>query len=457
MKTMNIDWAEQPRGLLIGVIALVVFFAAGVWWLLQPSWVALFQNESEAARTEVTALLAKQGIAYRQAKDGAIEVLQGDVDAARRQLVDAGLPSKQSTGFEIFDNADYGMSEFAQKINYQRALEGELARSIMSLREVRAARVHLTLRKNSLYAAQQEAAKASVVLQLHTGMLLDKKQVFGIQQLVAASVEGLKADAVVVIDEAGLPLNGDQNFGAFDDRWQLASRVEAELQAKAQQVLDNIYGASNARASVRVQMNFDRVKAVKELPVPGDAAGNNVVLREKQLQSSDNRKDTEGASNGRQQQTDEIEYVVGKDHSEIEYSPGRIERITVGVVVSDKLANVDAKALGELLGATLGINEQRGDRLSIALMPMQALPADAALPPVATAQAQASAAGTLAVPLPWWLLLAGVVLGGALATLLLRNRKPQTSPQPVVSPAEREQLLADLRNWLGKDRGEDLS
>jgi flagellar M-ring protein FliF len=456
MNILNPEKWNLPRSLILGIVALVVFFAVGVWWVLRPSWVVLYQGASESARAEVAALLDRKGIAYQTGPEGAIEVAQAQLAAARGQMAEAGLPGKPATGYELFDNADYGMSEFAQKINFQRALEGELARSIMSLREVRAARVHLTLKKNSLYSAQQESAKASVVLQLHTGMMLERKQVQGIQQLVASSVEGLSPEAVVVIDEAGLPLNSFQSFGAFDDRWQLASRIESELQAKAQQVLDSTYGASNARASVRVQMNFDRVRTVKELPLSSDGDGNGIVLREKQVQSSDNSKDADGrGSNGRSDQTDETEYVVGKDRSETEVTPGRIERITVGIVLSDKLPVVDSNVLGNLMTAALGLSEERGDSLSIALLPMQAPAPDVA--PLAATTAQRLPAGDKPLS-PWWLLIAGLLAGGLGVTLLgLLRRRDAVAPAAVSSPAERERLLQDVRSWLAGDAQDGLS
>lgn len=457
MNFLNPEKWNLPRSLVLGIVVLVVFFIVGVWWLLRPSWVVLYQSTSEPARAEVTALLDRKGIAYQVGPEGAVEVAQQQLTAARGHMVESGLPGKPATGYELFDNADYGMSEFAQKINFQRALEGELARSIMSLREVKAARVHLTMKKNSLYAAQQESAKASVVLQLHTGMMLERKQVQGIQQLVASSVEGLVPEVVVVIDEAGLPLNAFQNVGAFDDRWQLASRIESELQAKAQQVLDSTYGASNARASVRVQMNFDRVRSVKEMPLSPDGDGSGIVLREKQVQSSDNRKDAEGGGvNGRSDQTDETEYVVGKDHSETEYSPGRIERITVGIVLSDKLPVVDSKVLGELMTATLGLSELRGDRLSIALLPMQATAPDTVAPLQATMTPRPPA-GEPAFS-PWWLLVAGLLAGAIGATLLgLLRRGEAVAPTQASSPAERERLLQDVRSWLARNAQDELS
>lgn len=452
--------AAQPPGLLIGAAALVVFFAAGIWWLLQPEYAELYKSASESSRGEVTRQLAAENIPYRFGKEGAVEVREEDINKARAGLVEAGLPAEKGKGYELFDNSDYGMSEFAQKINYQRALEGELARSLMGLREIKFARVHLMLRKSSLYSSQQENAKASVVLQLRPGMGLDRKQISGIQQLVASSVDGLQPEAVVVIDERGQPLNS-QGYAAFDERWQISSRIESELQAKAQSVLDRVYGLNNAQASVRVQMNFDRVRAVSELPVPVDGNGGGIVVREKQQQSFDNKKSVEPAdAGGREQHADEIEYAVGKSHSETEYSPGRIERISVGIVMSDALASVDTKALNEVLSASLGLNEQRGDRLSVAYMPLAVLSATPAEALPSGMPAAAPGKTVTTIPAWGWLLVTGLAAAVILlSVLLLARRQNAAKPQEAarLSVSEREKLLQDVRQWLNAPGQEELS
>lgn len=459
MMSFNKVMASQSKGLLLGIATLVVFFASGVWWILQPNYVSLYKDSSEAGRTEVTSLLAQQKIPYQIGKDGAVEVLQQNLERAREKLAEAGLPAKPGTGYEIFDNTDYGMSEFSQKINYQRALEGELARSIMGLREIKYARVHLMLKKNSLYSSQQESAKASIVLQLRTGMMLDKKQIFGIQQLVASSVDSLMPEAVVIIDETGQPLNGHQNYAAFDDRWQISTSIENDLQAKAQEVLNRIYGESNAQVSVRVQMNFDRMKSVKELPVSADGNGNGIVVKEKQLQTYDEKKGAESSdAKGREQSSGEVEYAIGRNHSEIEYSPGKIERISVGIVLSSNLGVVDVKALNELMSATLGLNDERGDRLSIAHMPMLAETHTSKatfsdISPALTSKPQSYLAFS------WWYVATLLFVALIIIVVVLgfqRKNEFQPKPQALLSPVEREKLLQDVHLWLARDAEKDM-
>lgn len=450
--------AGKPAGLLIGVIAVVCFLVAAAWWLFKPSYVPLFKELPEMAQADVLAILAQQQIPYRiNEKEGGIEVAEEQLNSARTSLAAAGVPAQSSKGYELFDAADYGMSEFAQKINYQRALEGELARTIMGLNEVKSARVHLTLKKSGLYVSQQEQPKASVIVQLRQGAGLDRRQIYGIQQLVASSVEGLVPESVVVLDESGQPLNGQTAAAGFDDRWQLATRIEGELEQKIQSLLEQTYGAKNARAAVRVQMNFDRIKAVKELPLAKDGGDDGVVVREKQSLSRTPSSDgTEAAS--REQNSNEIEYAVGKSHSEIEYATGKIERISVGIVLSNTLANVDTQALESLIRATVGLNAERGDRLSIAILPMvaasPAIGAVKAVPSAIRTEAQAEVTSGDRVELVIYVLTPLLLI---IAMLLLRHRqtKPVLAPvQTPLLPAERERLLADLRQWLNESRRE---
>ena len=134
-----------------GVVLIIALLALSIWWVFRPSYVALYKDASEASQAEILAILSQRQVPYRiNTKEGVIEVAAEEAATARMYLAQAGIPSRSSTGFELFDKADYGMSEFSQKINYQRALEGELARSIMSMSEVEYARVHLTFKKTSL-------------------------------------------------------------------------------------------------------------------------------------------------------------------------------------------------------------------------------------------------------------------------------------------------------------------
>jgi len=197
-------FAGRSAVFFAGLAMIGVLLVLAVWWVLRPSYVPLYKEATEASQADILATLSQWQVPYRiNAKEGVIEVPEEKIGAARIHLAEAGIPTRAGVGFELFDKADYGMSEFSQKINYQRALEGELARSVMSINEVKFARVHLTLKKSGLYQSAEEQAKASVIVRLKPNAALNSKQVQGIQQLVASAVEGMTLEHVVVLDEEG--------------------------------------------------------------------------------------------------------------------------------------------------------------------------------------------------------------------------------------------------------------
>ncbi|MFJ4374656.1 flagellar basal-body MS-ring/collar protein FliF [Pseudomonas japonica] len=446
---------------LAGAAVIVVCFAAAVWWLFKPSWTALYKDTSEANQAAILATLGQWQLPYR-IREGTIEVPEGTVAAARMHLADAGIPGRGSVGFELFDQADYGMSEFSQKINYQRALEGELARTMMSTSEVQSARVHLTFKKTGLYQHAEEQAKASVVLRLRPDAVLDSQRVRGIQQLVASAVEGMSAERVVVLDENGQLLSVADGSAAQPEHLRLTAQIEQDLRRKAETLLTRSLGYNAAEVSVRVQMNFDRVKSVRETPLGGKES----LRHSREISSSESSSGSNDSK--RSQSTRESDFMLGKERAEIDHAAGRIERISTGVVLAAPLAESNLKEMRNLLQATLGLDSERGDQLVIAYLPRSpastptpAPAAVAATPAVATAPVAATSETPLASDndTPWlrW----GVASATALLSLVLlvlwlsarsRARRVVVASQPRLSSVEREQLLLDLRRWLAEVR-----
>lgn len=445
-----------------GLAVIVVLFAAALWWLTRPTWAALYKDAGEANQAAILATLGQWQLPYR-IREGTIEVPEDTVAAARMHLADAGVPGRGSVGFELFDQADYGMSEFSQKINYQRALEGELARTLMGTAEVQHARVHLTFKKSGLYRQAEEPAKASVVLRLRPDAVLDGQRVRGVQQLVASAVEGMSVERVVVLNESGQLLSSGDGNAAQPEHLRMTAQVEQDLRRKAETLLTRSLGHNAAEVSVRVQMNFDRVKSVRELPVGG---GKDALQRSREITSSES---ASGSSDSkRSQSTRESDFMVGKERAEIEHASGRIERISAGVVLAAPQNEAGLKEMRNLLQATLGLDTARGDQLVIAYLPRS--PAATATPSVATPAVQAAPANVTSVAsseptvvadaqAPWlrW----GVSAGAGLLSLVLlglwlsarqRARRPLAAAQPRLSSVEREQLLVDLRRWLAEVR-----
>ncbi|MEH6541738.1 flagellar basal-body MS-ring/collar protein FliF [Halopseudomonas sp.] len=457
------------RSSLFAVGAALIFILLGVaaWWVLRPGYVALYDETSEASQAEVLAVLGQWQLPYRiNAEAGSISVPVDTLAAARMHLAEAGIPAKLGAGFELFDQADYGMSEFSQKVNYQRALEGELARTIMGLSEVQFARVHITFKKAGLYQQSSEQAKASVILRFKPNASLDAAGVKGVQQLVASAVEGMDADAVVILGDDGQTLSRADGALASSEHMQTAAEVERQLTEKVKQLLLRPLGPNGADVSVRVAMNFDRVTSIREVPLGG---GRESLQRSKEVSS--NQSGVDGETGGRSQSTRETEYAVGSERSEIAYATGKVERISVGVVLAAPLDAAGVQELHALIAAAIGLDEPRGDQLVITHLPVAVASAPSlqstAFIPAETVDSlpDASDSALTASPLEQWLLehrkalqMCAAVLAALLALLLLSilwrlGRKPTASfDSPRLSLVERERLVKDLRQWLAEGR-----
>lgn len=441
-------------GFVVAGSALIVALFAGTgWWLLRTEYVPLFKQVSEASQAEILATLNQHQLNPRiNAQDNAIEVPEEQAVAARAYLAQAGIPSRANVGYELFDQSDYGMSEFTQKINYQRALEGELARSIMGMTEVQYARVHLTLKKAGLFQGMEEPPKASVIVRLRPEGEITYQRVRGIQQLVASAVEGMTQARVVVMDEQGQILSSSDSASATPEHLQMTRQMERTLQDKAEQMLRGSLGNDDFQVAVRVDMNFDKVKSVTETPT-----GKPVLQHEKK---STSRESSSGdATSKHAQDSQEADYEIGKKHSEVEQASGRIERISVGIVMAGQLRADQQQTLHTLVAAALGLDEARGDQLVI----MQGVPGAKrqVAEPLPKLDAPLSSQPDVQQPLPpslswlrWALAAAALLISIALLVIWTFTRKRQSSKIPVLprmSSYEREQLLTDLQRWLQQE------
>jgi flagellar M-ring protein FliF len=285
----SIAAAFSPTQLItIGVtfLAVVGLVSGSAWWLSQPSFALLFADMDPDAAADVVAKLDAQKIAYRLDPGGrGIRVPASQIDKLRLELSAQGMPSSGRIGFEIFDRTAFGATEFLEHVNYRRALEGEIARTIATLAEVSSARVHIAMAKESLFGAKEQPAKASVILKLRSNRPLASATVLGITNLVAASVEGLRADGVVVLDSFGRPLarpplsDDDTPLGAAEGERQ--QQMEHELAARVVTLLEPVVGQNRVRANVAVRLTADSEEQTEEKWDP-----NATVIRSRQ-QTSD--------------------------------------------------------------------------------------------------------------------------------------------------------------------------
>src|SRR6185369_12252173 len=249
-------------GVLVGTGALA-------WWVQQPQYRVLYSGLGASDAGAVIEYLKSEKIPYRVGDNGGnIEVAAGRLYETRMALAGRGVPQGGGVGFEIFDKQTLGMTDFVQRLNYQRALQGELARSIAELDTVEAARVHLAMPERSLFVAEERRPSASVVLKLKPGRTLAPEQIAGVVHLVAASVEGLKPADVTVVDVNGQVLTRDLQEQDTRSGGQGMLTFQREMEQgfteRIESMLARVLGPGHALARVTVALDLAQVEKTEE-------------------------------------------------------------------------------------------------------------------------------------------------------------------------------------------------
>ncbi|MBC7187194.1 MAG: flagellar M-ring protein FliF [Calditrichaeota bacterium] len=360
--------------------AIVAGFVFLLRWAARPEFVTLYSDMDLKDGDKIVEVLRSSGVPYRIADGGrAILVPSSRVYEMRMKLAAQDLPRSGRIGYEVFDKKDIGVSEFVQSVNYQRALEGELARTIQALTEVEFARVHLVFPKERLFKEDQQRPTASVLLRLRPGARLSEGQVAGIANLVANSVEGLNERDVTIVDTEGkiLSTNTDQDsvVGLSSSQLELQKKYEAYLQQKAQSMLDGVLGPGNAIVRVAAQLNFKRADKVAESYDPDLAA----VL------SQENLEETSGDTSGKplvSSRRTVTNYQVSKTVEHVVEAVGNVERLSVAVLVNGAFRSTpgpEGKSIKEyvprseeeltsleaMVKGAVGFSEERGDQFEI--------------------------------------------------------------------------------------------
>src|SRR5499427_8678678 len=268
LKTFVQRYTLQQKLALAGSGALVlVLLWALVHFMNRVEYQTLYADLDPQEAQSIVQKLQELKVPYELDTDGrTVKVDSSKVAEVRIQLASAGLPESGRIGFEIFDRTNFGLTNFQEQVNYQRALEGELARSIMTLAEIEAARVHLVLAKESLFQTSDEQTKASVILKLKNGKTLTQSAAQGIVNVVASSVKGLTPEKVVLIDYRGKILSRNETADSGLSAQQLDARqkLETELSNKVVQILEPAVGQGKIRPQVSVAMNFQQVEETVE-------------------------------------------------------------------------------------------------------------------------------------------------------------------------------------------------
>jgi flagellar M-ring protein FliF len=402
--------AVRQVGLLVGLAAAVAIGVGAVLWAQEPTWRQLHADLPLVEQGRVLDALGAVGIDYRLGAGGdAVLVPAEELYRAQMQLAQQGLPESAPTGYELLDqDTGFGASRRMESARFQRALEGELTRSIESLRNVRSARIHLALPERSVFLRERTPPSASVVLNLHAGRSLTDGQIEGIRHLVAASVPELSSTSVTVLDQNGRllsPPEEDAPTAVSGRHLALTRELETTLVDRVEAILSPIVGADGVRAQVAADLDFTRVETTSEIYDP-EARGDGFVRSERVQNRTREGEGPNGVPGALTNQPPEAgvadpngavdpaagpaddaatqtlssdvtrNYEIDKRIEHARSAPGRVRRLSVAVVV-DQLPATDPEAgpqprtpeelarLEALIREAVGFDAARGDTISV--------------------------------------------------------------------------------------------
>jgi len=407
--------------LTLGVAALTAVLAALAMWSKSGDYRVLYANLSDKDGGAVLAQLSQMNVPYKHADGGnAILVPADKVHDVRLKLAQAGLPKGSTSGFELLDNARFGQTQFQERTTWQRALEGELMRSIGALAAVESARVHLALPQQNGFFREQQKPSASVLLQLHPGRTLERAQIAGIVHLVSSSVPELSPKAVSVLDSSGMLLSGaasDNPANGLDaQQLQYVQQIESSYVKRVIDIIEPIVGRDNVRATVAAEVDFAQSEATDELFKPNQGKDMAAAIRSQQLSESSNGASTtpsgipgalsnqppvpataplsgasaplqaaNSAATGASTRRDNVvNYEIDKTVRVTRNATGIVKRLNAAVVVNHRvitdakgkttstpLTNDEVEKLTSLVRESIGFNKDRGDSVKLINAPFR--------------------------------------------------------------------------------------
>lgn len=324
--------------MLLGIVAgTIVGAVLLIGWVNTVTYARLYSGLDDAEAGEVITYLNDNKIPYELSDGGrTIAVPSDQVYRTRISLASEGLPRNGNMGYSIFDQNNLGMTDFLQNLNFRRALEGELTRTIMQLSEVQAARVHIVMPSERLFKQDQKDATASVVLKLRSGGL-SKQQINGISHLVAASVEGLKPDNISIVDYDGNLLSSgqqaDQLAGLTASQLDVRKQAETYLEQKAQTMLDDVLGPGRSVIRVTAELDFDQTERTLETYDPNQPAVRSEERTKETMAATDKADEASESQEQGSTETTITNYELNKTVEHIIAGVGSIERLSVAVMV----------------------------------------------------------------------------------------------------------------------------
>lgn len=442
---------------------ILLALIASSLWAFRENYQVLFSDLNGQDAAAMVNELERLKVPYQLEDDGSTILVPHDVVyKTRLKLMGKGVNLQGSVGFEIFNNAEFGMTEFAQKVNYQRALQGELARTIMGFDEIKSARVHLVLPESGLFKHQNAKPKASVSVVMKADAVLGADQISGIQRLVAASVPEVDPNEVTVMDQRGMAvskLSSNDGEAKMHERLDLKEQLEDYMTRKIIAVVDKAVGPGKAIVSVDATLNYDQMKVLKEeiVPLP-NTSGQEVGAITRRKETTQNNDFLYGAEANQSKHamrgipnssSAEVEFSNSKRVEQILSAQGNILKLNVGVLVPDTYDRVKIEKLKEVIAMTAGISSARGDGLAVYAIDLpnseeKKKEATVTEAPV-TAQAPITKSATNP-PKKVAMIVLGLMAGLGVIVMAMRRRY-RTSSMMKLPIEERTRLLHEISQW----------
>lgn len=283
--------ADPKVPLMVAGAAAIAVIVALFLWMRSPDYRVLLSNLSAKDGGDIVSQLTQMNMPYQLADNGSAILVPADkVHELRLKLAQAGLPKGGNTGFELLDKEQFGISQFSEQVNYQRALEGELSRTIESLSPVQTARVHLAIPKPTLFVREQKSPTASVTVGLLPGRALDEGQISAIVHMVSGSVSGLTSSNVIIVDQTGRLLTNNDNSqqSVSTSQMRLTQETEARLKQRIEDLLAPLVGRANVQAQVTAQVDYSKVEQTAEEYKPNQQPDSAAVRSRQSSQSQQN-------------------------------------------------------------------------------------------------------------------------------------------------------------------------
>ena len=467
-----LDRSQRMR-LGAGIALLVVAAVAAMVMGRQPDYKVLFSNLSDKDGGAIVAQLSQMNVPYKHADGGGAILIPAErVHDVRLRLATQGLPRGSVTGFELMETNRFGMTQFQERLNFQRGLEGELTRSIQALSSVQGARVHLALPNQNGFFREQQKPSASVLVSLHPGRILDRAQLAGIVHLVASSVPELAPSAVSVLDDTGKLLSQSPDAAGEDgiNAQQLlyVQQIEQQYARRIMEILEPVVGRNNVKAQVSAELDFSRTESTSEQFRPNQTPDSGAIRSQQVLESSGtankaatgvpgavanqppapsvapvngaNPAPTAGGQQGAEESTSKREsttnYEVDKTVKVTRGNNWAIKRLSAAVVVNYQalaeekggaspkpLTPEQIEQMTGLVRETIGFNKERGDSVNLMNTPFLSSETPAPAVPLWKQPETIELAKTFAWPLGA-VLFAALVLLGLVRPALKGTAKP---------------------------------